>query len=70
MATQLHELMDYMEEECTEQECDLILDKVHSIALELLQLGDNGVLIANILAAQLNDHTLQREQGVPSPTLH
>lgn len=69
MSTQLQDIMDYIEEECNCADANLIYDEAHKIALKLLLMGDNGVLIANMVAAQLNDHTMQNE-GAPSPTLH
>lgn len=68
MDNRLIEIVDYISEECNESDATMILDKAHEIVMQLLLLGHNGVLVANVVAAQLNDHTMQ--QDVISTTLH
>lgn len=68
MDNRLTEIVDYIAEECNESDASMILDKAHEIVMQLIGMGENGVLIANVVAAQLNDHTMQQPYVIP--TLH
>lgn len=60
MSSSLQDITDYIEDECTQQDALIIYDKAHEIVLQLMNMGANGVLVANMVAAQINNHTVQQ----------